>query len=196
MKIEKRDQRALWLLGVAVAAVAIFQFAVSEGPEVRVVAPVDSIAVAEKRLAKLRQRAAAQPGAEKLLKEASATLAEREKGIIRVATAAQAQAQLIQILRRVASAQTPPIELKATEMGGIQGLGKHYGEVSVPAVFECRIEQLLNLLADLNAQPEALATNELRISVADPKQKSVNVRLTVSAVTAGSLVPKRKGGSL
>ncbi len=162
----------------------------------RVVAPVNSIAVAEKRLAKLRQRAAAQSGAEKLVKEVSATLAEREKGIIRVATAAQAKAQLIQILRRVASAQAPPIELKATEMGGLQELGQHYGEVTVPAVFECRIEQLLNLLADLDAQPEVLATNELRISVAEPKQKTVNVRLTVSAVTPGSLAPKRKGGSL
>jgi hypothetical protein len=60
----------------------------------------------------------------------------------------------------------------------------------------CRIEQLVNLLADISAQPEMIATEDLRITVADAGQKIIGVRLTVSGAMSRALVPERKGGIL
>ena len=75
-------------------------------------------------------------------------LAEREKGVIQAETLPQAQAQLMQVVRRIPAAQAPPIEIRSVEVGQARPLGDDYGEISVPMSFECRIEQLVNLLAD------------------------------------------------
>ena len=73
-----------------------------------------------------------------------AELAAREKGVIQADTLAQAQAQLVQIVRRLTNAQRPPIEIRSVEIGQARLLGEQYGEIWVPMSFECRIEQLVN----------------------------------------------------
>jgi hypothetical protein len=183
----------LWILAGAAVVILVVRFGLpaDTGPEV--VAPADSIELAEKRLARLRRQVAALPAREQDLQAITVELARREKGMIQAETAAQAQAQLLQILRRLASAQSPAIELRTAEMGQARALGDQYAEISVPVAFECRIEQLLNLLADLAAQPEALATSEMRIAAADAKEKTMNVRLTVSGVCPRRLLPEKKG---
>ncbi len=67
---------------------------------------MESIDRTEKGLTNLRTRAAALPAKEVLLKQAKAELADRERGLIPGDTADQAQAQLLQVLRRVAKAQS------------------------------------------------------------------------------------------
>ena len=42
----------------------------------------------------------------------------------------------------------------------------------------------------------SLATSEMRISSAKPKEKTLNVRLTLSGVVPRKLVPEQKGVSL
>jgi hypothetical protein len=190
----KLDKRTLLLLAAGVVLVLVLRVGFPEDALPRTVAPEDSVALVEKRLARLRQMAALLPGKEKILTAISADLAQREKGMIQADTAPQAQAQLLQVLRRVSAAQSPVIELKTAEIGTVQPLGDQYAEVAVPVAFQCRIEQLLNLLADLTAQPEALATKDVRISIADLKQKTLGVRLTVAAVAARRLTPHRGGG--
>ena len=59
--------------------------------------------------------------------------------------------------------------------------------------FEAGIEQLVNLLADLGAQPELLATSEIRIGQANGAQKLIPVRLTVSGIVPRKLIPEKKG---
>ena len=51
----------------------------------------------------------------------------------------------------------------------------------------------MNLLADLTHQPELIATNDLRISSANEKQKTLTVRLAVSGLVPKRLVPEKKG---
>jgi hypothetical protein len=75
-------------------------------------------------------------------------------------------------------------------------MGDNYGEVSVAVSFECQIEKLVNFLADLTAQPELLATSEIRISSANLKEKTVGVRLGLTGVVPRALVPARKGPAL
>lgn len=194
MRLKQRDKRAL--MALAGAAVLVLGFEVFSGGNRQppVVGVADSIPTAEKRLARVRRLAAGVPGREAVLKQVTAELAQREKGVIQAETAAQAQAQLWNIVRRAGRAQSPPLEFGSVELNQQTArLGDDYGEVRVSAPFTCRIEDLLNFLAALTQQPEALAITELRISATDPKQKTISVRLTVAGVVPRRLVPEKKG---
>ncbi len=191
MTVQQRDKRALVVLGAVVALAFIYWMAGSSSSSVKVSAPVESIDRVEKGLANLRIRAAALPAKEVVLKQANAELAEREKGLISGDTADQAQAQLLQVLRRVAKAQTPPLEIRQVELGQPRSYGNAYGLVTVSVTVDCRIEELINLLSTLSAQPETIATDEIRFGMANPKQKTMPVRLTVSGIVAQRLAPKK-----
>ncbi|HSR05710.1 MAG TPA: GspMb/PilO family protein, partial [Bryobacteraceae bacterium] len=128
---------------------------------------------------------------ENVFKKVSADLAAREKGIIQADTAAQAQAQLIQIVRRLGAAENPAIEIRSTELNPIRPFGDSYGEASVAVQIECRIDQLVNLLAALETQPELVATSDLRVLSSNAKEKTVAVRVTVSGVVPRRLVPEK-----
>jgi hypothetical protein len=186
--MSSRDKRALVLLATAAALMLIWRFA-SSGPSVRVAEAKESVPLAERRLEKLRQLAATVQGKEELLKKVSEELAAREKGIIAADTAQQAQAQIQQILRRVGSAQG--IEVRGAEFGPVKALGD-YGEAPVSVAFDCGIEQFVNFLAALTAQPEMLGSSEIRVASSNPKDKHISVRLTVSGVVPKKLVPEKK----
>jgi len=192
VKLNQRDTRALTILGVAATAAAIVWFATG-GSAPATAAKADSIPAAENRLARLRQQAATVAGKRQVLKNVSDELAQREKGIVQAATAAQAQALLLDIVRQTAHAQTPPVDLGSVEFEPASKLGE-YGEVRIGVPFVCHIEELLNLLADLANRPEAIAVEEMHIAEQDTKQKTVSVRLVVSGVVPLRLVPERKGG--
>jgi hypothetical protein len=190
--MKPRDRRALSVLAAALLLFLIYELWPSSSATV-VVASTDSVELGEKRLAKLRDTAATVPSKEDALKKVSAELATREKGLIVADTAAQAQAQLIQMIRRLGSAEAPPVEIRTTELGPITAFGTAYGEADVSVQIECRIDQLVNLLAALAAQPELVSTNDLRINATNAKEKTVNVRLTVAGIVPRKLVPQKKG---
>ena len=195
MTIGDRDKRALLIFaGASVLAAGIYFWPTSDASN-GVVSAGGAVEVTEKRLAKMRQVAATVPGKEEVNKRVLAELAAREKGIIQADTAAQAQAQLIQILRRVGKAQSQPVDIRGNEIGQVRTFGEDYGEVSVSATLDCRIDQLVNLLADITAQPELLATSDVRVGSAAGREKIVPVRLTVSGIVAKKLIPKKKGPS-
>ena len=192
MTLQSRDRRALALLGVSALLTLAYRYWPA-GAGTALVAPAgDPVAIAEKRLAKLRETAATVPAKEDIFKKVSADLAVREKGLIAAETAAQAQAQVIQIIRRVVSAETPPVEIRATELGGgVRALGDGYGEAVVSVQIDCRIDQLVNILAALPSQPELISTSDLRVASSNAKEKTVGVRLTVSGVVPRRLVPEK-----
>src|SRR5438105_146121 len=119
MTLQPRERRALQMLPVGLLLTGISYYMTSDSTPTVVAPSVSTVAVAEKRLTRLREVAALVPGKQELLKKASADLAEREKSLIKADTAPQAQAQIVQILRRLGAAEAPPIEFKATELGGI-----------------------------------------------------------------------------
>lgn len=197
MKLQDRDKRALMLLAVTATLLIGWWVTSTSDKTTVVVAAVDNIPAAEKRLSRLRLLAASVPGKQQILDQVSAELTEREKGLIHAATAAQAQAQLLQILRTLARKQSPPIDLRNTEIGTVKPYGDQYGEVTVALNFESRIDQLINLLSDVTAQKEIIGVNDMRIGGAHPKEKTMPVRLTISGLVRKDLVPDKKpGGSL
>lgn len=196
MTITDRDRRALILLGVAGSLILIYWFATSDSSAPAPIAPATTVPLAERRLAKVREIAASVPGKEEVLANVHKELVDREKGLIQADTAAQAQAQLLAVLRRVGQAQKPPIgQFRQVEIGQVRPLGEEYGEVQVTVSFDCRIEQLINMLSDLTSQNELIATSELRIGAATPKEKMLPVRMTASGAVRKQLIPEKKGTS-
>jgi uncharacterized protein YoxC len=196
MTITRRDKRALLLLAVAALVLIIVRFSVSAPAQQPVEAAQASLPTIQKRLARVRQIAASLPARQAALKDLNAGLAAREGGMIQADTLPQAQAQLTQIMRRIAEVQSPPIEIRSTELGQARLLGGQYAEVQVPLSFECRIEQLVNLLADITTQPELLATSEVRIGAGNAEKKTIRVRLNLSGVAPLRLAPQKKGRGL
>jgi len=198
MTIQDRDKRALFLLAGALALGAIYWIATSAstGGAKASVVPIDSLQHAQKRLAYLRAAMATIEGKESVLKQVSTELSDREKGLLPGDSAAQAQAQLLQVLQKVAKTQMPPLEVRQVEFAQPRSFGDAYGLVTVSVTVDARIDELVNLLATLSTQPEAVATEEIRFGTANPKQKNMPVRLTVSGVVPRKLVPQKKGPAL
>jgi hypothetical protein len=191
MTLGARDRRALAWLAVAVALLVIWKLASNSGSAIQVATAADSVPQAELRLNRLRQAAAKVPAKEELLKKISDDVVLREKGMIVADTAQQAQAQIQQILRKLGS--NSGIEVRGAEFGQVKALGSDYGEAPVSVTFDCNIEQLINLLSSFASAPEMLGTSDLRVSSANPKDKHISVRLTVSGVVPKKLIPEKKG---
>jgi hypothetical protein len=117
-------------------------------------------------------------------------LATRENSLIPGDTAPQAQAQLLQVLRNVATQQQPPLEIKQFDLPPPRQFDDEYGEVLVSITIRCTIEQVLNLIADLTAEPDAIATDEISLILANQDLKTLQVRLTVTGLVRLSLITK------
>ena len=185
------DRRTLLILAAGVTVVLVLRFVVMTDKRPELVAAYDSVPLAEQRLAKLRETAATVPGKEKIGKLAAGELAAREKGMILADTAAQAQAQLLEIIRRVG--KDDGIDVRGAEEMKVRPLADDYGEVVVTVSFNCRIEQFINFMSDLANRPELIATSDIRVAASNPKEKTVLVRLGLSGVVPRKLVPVKKG---
>jgi len=192
-RLEPREKKAVIALGATLALSAVvlaYEFWPAGTAAVAAAAP-QSVAQMEQRLARVRETAATVPGKQEILKKVAGDLAIRENGMIRAETAPQAQAQVVSILRDLAASES--LQRRNYELGAIAPFGDDYGAVNVSIQVECRIEQLLNFLAALAARPELIATRDLRVIAADPKQKTLNVRITVAGIVPKSLAPKKGG---
>lgn len=197
MTLTPRDRRALMLLAAAVVVYA----AVALWPEDSAVVPASVMtpAEAQARLSSLRRVAAGLEERQKVRDEVNSRLEAREKGLISAETMAQAQAQMLQAVRKVLSMQSPPVSFRASEFGQPRPVGDHYALTTVTFTLECGIEQIVNLLADLGNQPELMATQDLTFSPATNPQKNVPLRLTVGALVPRALLDaeeakKKQGG--
>ena len=186
--------RKLMMFGtLAVMAVAVLvRYGVIGGDQGAVVASHDSIPVAKQRLEILRRKAATVPAKEAILKQVTAELQEREKGIVQASTAEQARAHLMDVLHQAAIANQFDSQ-GAAQLPEPKALGKDYGQVSVGQNFTCGIDQLVNFLSAIANEPEILATDTINVSPVRNKNKDITVRLTLSGVIPKSLVPVKKG---
>ncbi len=195
MTLQSRDKRALVLLGAASVLMLLYWISGST-PVVnspKAIASTDTVDHAERRLDFLRRQVSTLNGKQRLLKQASTELADREQGLIAGDTAEQAQAQLLEILKRIANDQTPPLELRQVELAQPQPYGDAYGMVSVAVNMDCHIEELVNFLASIASQREIMSTDDVRFGLSRPKEKTMPVRITVTGLVARRLIPVKKG---
>jgi hypothetical protein len=191
-----RDKKALMILGAVVAIFFFLEFVVFKDDKPAAVVGVstrgETVAQAEKRLAKLRQIAATVPAKQKILDQVDADLAMREKNIIKVDTAPQAQARLLEIARRVATAEA--IDLRGGEFGQPKVLNAEYGEVFAVVSFNCAIEKYVNFMSGLSNEPEMIGPTEIHVNtVPSDKDKMVAVRMTLGGLVPRKLIPEKKG---
>lgn len=194
-QLSERDRRLLvvWL-GVMLFGAVVYYWPESTASTATGEASESQLELAQKRRLRLQQMVATVPGKQDVLKRVEADIAAREKGLIVADTAAQAQAQLVQVLRQVGRQQNPPIELRGMEGGVVLPLGETYGQVMTTVGLDCPVEALVNYLTDLTRQPQILATQEIRVGATGSKQKILSVRLTVAGVVPKRLVPEKKAG--
>lgn len=196
--LSSRDRRALLLLAlVGLPLLAWYFLTGQEEPT----APVNAAAtlplpVLEKRLVTLRQQAALNPAKQEVREALQKELDEREKLLLTADTAQQVQADLLARVRGVLELQDPPMRAAQSELGPISRVGDDYGEVAVSVGFGCTIEQLVNVMADVAALEPLVATRQLNVLSADRAKKTINVRLTVTALMPVSLAPQPTGGLL
>jgi len=189
--LSDRDKKLLALWAVVVMGAVYFW---PSSTDTDTVGAVQSVELTEKRVARLRRLAAAAPGRQEILRKVSDELVKREKGLIVAETAPQAQAQLLQIVRRVAQAQQPALVFKGTEFASPRPLGQSYGEVVMTVSMDAGIEQVINFLADIGNQVELISVSDLQMTQVTGKQKLVPVRVTFTGIVPRKLAPERKGG--
>jgi len=192
LQVGTLDRRYAVALAAALGAFLVLKAGPFASHDTAVVAPTESVSMAERRLEKVRQAASTVPARESILKQAQAELAAREKGLLQGDTKAQAQAQLIEVVQSVAKANG--IETHGVERMMESVVNADYGQVGVEVAFTCGIEELINLLAALADQPQILATDDVRISGGGDKKKKVQVRLAVSGIVRRKLLPEKKAG--
>ena len=189
------DRKTAIRLGAGVAAILLLRFVVFSDKSPTVVAATENIPAAEARLRRMREIAATIPALEQRAKVAAADLDMREKGLLKADTAAQAHAQIQDLLHRVGLANG--IDIRGFEDQRIRPLGKDYGEASVSVRFTCAIDQLVNFLAALDGEQQMFSTSEINITGTTDQKKMIQVRLTVAgAVTKKVATEKRPGGAL
>jgi hypothetical protein len=129
------------------------------------------------------------------LKQVTAELQAREKGIVQADTAEQARTHLMDVLHRAAVANGFD-STGASQLPEPKALGKdkEYGQVSVGQNFTCGIDQFVNFLSGIADQPEILATDTIVVAPVRNKNKDITVRLTFSGVIPRKLVPEKKQG--
>ena len=191
MNDAQRNKRALIILAAALVLVIVYWLVNRDYKPKRVEDAEASVALAEKRLQRLRAIAAALPEREKNWKLISDDLSKREKVLIAAEDKELAQEKLLAIVRKLAQSQVPPIEVRGQELGQAKRNGD-YGEVLITLTLACRIEQLVNFLADLPAQPEAIASEDLRVNSTNPDTKVMQVRVTIAGLVPAKLVPAKK----
>lgn len=194
-QLSERERRAVLLLIPVSLAIIGYWWVNRDTTADTGAAAVTSIPAAQRRLQRVQQLSSTVPGKEAVLRQVQTELASREKNLIQAETAAQAQAQLLQIIRKLAKAPSANIDLRNTEIGQVKAYGTEYGEVAVAVNFEAGIEQLVNFLSDLTAQKELIGTTDLRVGAANPKQKTMPVRVTISALVRKELIPDKKGSA-
>jgi hypothetical protein len=192
-QLSARDRRALLLLAVALAVTLIVKYA-GEG-EPGVVEPEYTSARGERSLLQLRKMAGSAPARQEVRDRLAKELESREKGLIVAENAAQAQAQLLQVLRRVARAQQPPLNFRSTEFLPAAAFGESYGRIAVSINVDWGIEQIVNFLADLGNQPELLAATDLQFSMTQTREKTIPARMVISGLVPKRLAPAAKEGA-
>ncbi len=192
MNLSPRERRLLMLLVPAVLIFVVLRFTVlSDSGPAAPASDGNSVALAQQRVARLRQLKALVPSREAVVKQAESDLAIREKGMIPGDTAAQAQAALLEAARRVGKSNQ--LDIRGGDFPAPKAFGD-YGLVFTSLSFECHVEQLVNYLADLGRQPELMVPSEERITAGqDKKQKIVSVRMVLAGVVSKKLIPEKKG---
>ena len=195
MTLQERDKRALKIMAVMLAGGLIWMFWPSADASKTVAqATAATPDVLEQQLERLRAKESQIPAKLGMMKDLQGQLNIRERGLIMADTLPQAQAILAGSVRQVARQEG--FDFRNISFGQTAIYGGEYGQIVVQVSAECRIEQVVNFLADLTKRPELLATEDMRISSGNAQSKVLQFVVTISGLVPKRLVPEKRAGVL
>ena len=195
MTLQERDKRALKIMVPMLIGGLIWMFWPSgDGGKPVAQATTNTPAGLEQQLERLRSKEAQIPAKQGMVKDLLNQLNAREQGLIMADTLPQAQAILAGSVRQVARQEG--FDFRNMSFSQTSIYGGEYGQIAVQVTAECRIEQVVNFLADLTKRPELLATEDMRISTGNAQSKVLQFAVTISGLVPKRLVPEKRVGVL
>lgn len=189
MALSEREKRAVMLGGVVVVAlVLVLQLGPSRQESIVTVSSA-SIQIAERRLTRLQEVAKGRPRAVADSDAAAAALGQVEKGLLKGGTPALALAEMQQLAKELLQGQG--IAMQSSEFGTVKAVGEDYAQVPLTVNFSCGVEQWINLMAAIRNAPQVLSTQDVRLTLADVKAKTLHVRMAVVGYVPASLAPSK-----
>ena len=189
MKFAEKDKKALLIAGIAIALYAAAQFAVfplwDTLQERR-----ENLPIVERKLEKYH---AVVRTAELRRAEAASVetrLQEAERRLLTSETAALASAELQQLANQLTAAES--ISIRSNQFLPAKPVGSEYIQIPVVLQFQCRLDQLVNLLTDFSGHQKHLAVSRLNIQTLGGKDKQVTVGMELSGFMRAE-VPKTSG---
>ena len=179
MAIGKRDRKALQLGGMALAVWVILRFAVFPAWD-RQQQERAELPLRETALLKYRQALAAVSADERTAELLQIRLRETESGLLENSSPALASAEFQDRIRQ--SAANHAIELRSSQFLALRPLEAGYAQVPLGLQFQCRLDQLVNFLAELRSGPKIVAVPQLQIQSNGGPEKLIAVTLTAAGV--------------
>jgi hypothetical protein len=178
-KLGRRDRIAL---GVGVGATALFlllNFGVLPLLEGLGASP-EAVQQKESELRREKQLLAAEALEKARLSAARERLTGLEASLLESSTPSLANAEWQRLVRQLA--ESKDIELGSSELLRTQDLGAGYSLVTGRALFRCRLDQLVALLAAIAVSPKLLSVSGLSVFASQSdSQGRMSVQLTIGA---------------
>ena len=179
MAFARRDRRALGVLAGALTLWLVLRFLVlpawDRWQQERAQLPLREAALTRYRAA--LAVAASQPEMADLLQN---RLQEAEGGLLQGETPALASAELQDAVKQIASTQQ--IELRSSSFLAVQPDANGYAQVPLGLQFDCRLEQLVGLLSQLQSGQKIVAIPRLVVQSGGGADRRVTVSMTVAGV--------------
>ncbi|MBI4459150.1 MAG: hypothetical protein HY648_03700 [Acidobacteria bacterium] len=191
MALRRQDKRALSMAAGAVALFLFFQFAVfplwDRWQQERLNLPVQ-----EQTLVKYRQAVAAAGLRSAETTSLEARLREAEAGLLAGESAALASAELQDLVKQLTAAQS--INVGSSNFLPTRPVGEDYVQVPLGMQFQCRIDQLVNLLQAVAQSPKNLRVLRLQIQAISAAEKLLQVNLTVGGLMRAAETGSQRAG--
>jgi hypothetical protein len=184
-----KDKKALLVLGFVIALYTTLQFAglpLWDALQER----GDNLPVVERKLEKYRAVARTAELSRAEAASVETKLQEAEKGLLASKTPALASAELQQIANQLTAAES--IDIRSNQFLPVKPVGNEYIHIPVVLQFQCRLDQLVNLLTDVSAHQKRLAVSNLYIQALGGKDKQLTVAMELSGFMRAE-APKTSG---
>jgi hypothetical protein len=179
MQIQKREK---WALITCVGAVLLFSlmkfvfFPTWDSlQETR-----ENIPMQEKKLGKYKEVVASVPLRTSEASKVEALLHTAERGLLESKTASLASAELQDLLKQIAMTQS--IDFRSSDFLPVKAISADYAEVPIGLQFQCKVDQLANLMRELSIHTKYLRVVRLTIQGASGKEKNIVVGLQVAGM--------------
>jgi hypothetical protein len=177
MALAERDRKALQWGGAAVVGFLLLRFAIFPAWD-HLSAGSQDLVLRETALAKYRQAVQAASLHEQATQSLESQRRAAEQGLLQSETAALASAELQEWVKQLTVSRG--IEVRSSDFLKVQPAEHGYAQVPLGLQFECRLDQLVSLLAELQGGQKILTLPRLVIQSVQGEGKLLNVTMTVA----------------